>query len=60
MNSRDRRWTNHNIAEEVGIGYGASQQVLTKEFGMHGVAAKFVPRIVAADQKPQRFDVCFW
>jgi hypothetical protein len=28
-----------------------------KEFGMHRVAAKFVPRIMTADQKQQRI---FW
>jgi hypothetical protein len=29
-----------------------------EEFGMHCVAAKFVPRILTADQKQQRVDVC--
>jgi hypothetical protein len=37
--SQDRRRTIHNIAEEVGIGYGTCQQVLAKELGMHRVAA---------------------
>jgi predicted ArsR family transcriptional regulator len=36
---QDQHWTIHDIAEEVGIGYGACQQVLTKELGMHHVAA---------------------
>jgi hypothetical protein len=35
----------------VEIGYGTCQRVLTKELGMHRVAAKFVPRILIADQK---------
>jgi hypothetical protein len=35
---QDRR-TIHDIAEEVGTGYGTCQQVLTKELGMHRVAA---------------------
>jgi len=48
---QDRHWTIHNIAEEVGIGYGTGQQVLTEELGMHYVAAIFVPRILTADQK---------
>jgi hypothetical protein len=55
---QNRRRTIHDIAEEVGIGYGTCQRVLTKEFGMHRVAAKFVPRILTADQKQQRVDVC--
>jgi hypothetical protein len=38
----------------VGIGYVTCQQVLTKELGMR-VAAKFVPRILTADQKQQHF-----
>jgi hypothetical protein len=42
----------------VGIGYGTCQQVLTKEFGMHRVADKFVPRILTAHQKQQRSNNC--
>ena len=37
-----------------GGNYGTCQRVLTEELGMHGVAAKFVPRILRADQKQQR------
>jgi hypothetical protein len=51
---QDGHWTIHDIAEEVGIGYGTYQWVLMKEFGMHHVVAKFVPRILAADQKQQQ------
>jgi hypothetical protein len=36
---QDRLRTIHDIAEEVGIGYGTCQQVLMKELGMHCVAA---------------------
>jgi len=42
----------------VGIGYGTCQRILTEELGMHHVAAKFVPRILTADQKHQRVNVC--
>ena len=55
---QDRRRTIHDIAEEVGIGYGTCQRVLTEEVGVHRVAAKFVPRILTADQKQQRINVC--
>jgi len=48
---QDRRRTIHDIAEEVGIGYGTCQWVMTEELSMHRVAAKFVPSILAADQK---------
>jgi transposase len=36
---QDRRRTIHDIAEEVEIGYGTSQRVLTKELGVHRVTA---------------------
>jgi len=42
----------------VGICYGTYQRVLTEEFGMHCVAAKFVPWILTADEKQQRVNVC--
>ena len=51
---QDQRLTIRNIAEEVEVGYGTCQRVLTEELGMHCVAAKFVPRILTADQKQQR------
>ena len=44
----DRRRTIRDIAEDAGVGYGKCQRVLAEEFGMHRVAAKFVPRILTA------------
>jgi hypothetical protein len=38
LNHQDRRLTIHDIAEEVVIGYGICQPVVTKELGMIGVA----------------------
>jgi histone-lysine N-methyltransferase SETMAR len=58
LNCQDRSQTIHDIAEEAGIGYGTCQWVLTEELGMHRVTAKFVPRILTADQKQQRIIVC--
>jgi len=56
---QDRCWTIHNTAEEVGIGYGTChQRVLMEELDMHRVAAKFVSRILTADQKQQHVNVC--
>ena len=55
---QDRRRTIRDIAEEVEVGYGTCQRVLTEELGMHRVAAKFVPRILTADQKHPRVKVC--
>jgi len=55
---QDRRRTIRDIAGEVDVGYGTCQWVLTEELGMQGVAAKFVPRILTADQMHQRVSVC--
>jgi len=55
---QDRRRTIRDIDEEVEVGYGTCQRVLTEELGMHHVAAKFVPRILTADQKQQHVNVC--
>jgi len=55
---QDRHQTIHKIPEEVGIGYGTCQRVLTEELGMHRVTAIFVPRILTADQKQQCISVC--
>ena len=51
---QDRHRTIRDIAGKVEVGYGTCQWVLTEELGMHRVAAKFVPRILTADQKQQR------
>jgi len=55
---QDRCQTIEDIVEEVGMGYGTCQWVLTEELSMHHVTAKFVPRILTGDQKQQRVDVC--
>ena len=55
---QDRRLTIRDFAEEVEVGYGTCQRVLTEELGMHRVAAKVVPRILTVDQKQQRANVC--
>ena len=55
---QDQRRTIHDIAEEVGIGYGTCQSVLMEELGMHHVATKFVPGILTADRKQQHVNVC--
>jgi hypothetical protein len=46
------------IADEIRIGYGTCQWIVTAELGIYLVAAKFVPRILAADQKHQRVNIC--
>jgi len=55
---QDRRRTIHDIVEEEEVGNGTCQRVLTEELSMNRVAAKFVPRILTADQKQQLVNVC--
>jgi len=55
---QDRRRTIRDIAGEMDVGYGTCQRVLTEELGMQRVAAKFVLRILTADQLHQRVSVC--
>jgi hypothetical protein len=45
LTHEDRRRTIQDLADEIRIGYGTCQQILTAQLGMHRVAAKFVPRI---------------
>jgi hypothetical protein len=46
----DRRRTIHELADIFGI-YGVYQEILTKNLGMHRIAAKFVPRLLTNDSK---------
>jgi len=55
---QDQHWTIRDIAGEVDVNYGACQRVLTEELDVQHVAAKFVPRILTADQMHQRVSVC--
>jgi hypothetical protein len=52
----DQHQTTQDLADEMGIGYGTCQRILTVE--LHRVATKFVPRILTADQKQQHINIC--
>jgi histone-lysine N-methyltransferase SETMAR len=54
----DRHRTIQHLADEIEIGYGTCQRIMTAELGMHHVAAKSVPRILTTDQKQQCVNVC--
>jgi hypothetical protein len=54
----DQCQTIQDVADGMGIGYGSFQRILTTELGMHHVTAKFLPRILTADQKQQCISVC--
>jgi hypothetical protein len=53
----DRYQTIEDLADGIGIHCGTCQWILTAEFYMHHVAAKFVPRILTSDQKQQHVNV---
>jgi hypothetical protein len=44
----DHHRTVHELADTVGISYGACQEILSQNLYMHCTAAKFVPRSKAA------------
>jgi hypothetical protein len=54
----DRCQTIQDLADEIGIGYGTCQRIMIAELSMYRVAAKFVPRILTADHKQQRVNIC--
>jgi histone-lysine N-methyltransferase SETMAR len=54
----DRRRTIQDLADEIGISYGICQQIQSAELGVHLITARFVPRILIADQKQQHVNVC--
>jgi len=45
------------VAEEAGISKTMCHEILTENFGMHHVAAKFVPWLMSEDQKQNYVDV---
>jgi hypothetical protein len=56
-NHEDRRRTTHELEDTVGISYGVCQEILTQNFNMRHIAAKFVPRYLTNDQKQPRVNV---
>jgi len=56
----NRHLTVREVAEEVSISKTVCHEILTENLGMHRIAAKFVPRLLADDQKQNRVDVTSW
>ena len=54
----NQRLTVRELAEECGISVGSCHHILTKEFKMHRIAAKFVPCLMTSDQQDHRVQVC--
>ncbi|XP_065282769.1 protein GVQW3-like [Dermacentor albipictus] len=47
---RDRRVTNREIAEEVGISTFSAHSIMTEDLAMKRVAAKFMPKLLMVEQ----------
>ena len=54
----DRCLTIREVAEDVGIAFGTCQKILTEDLQMRRVSAKFVPRLLMAEQKDDRVSIC--
>jgi hypothetical protein len=48
----------NDIADIFDVLYGLVQTILTSEFNMRRVAAKFIPRLLTLEQKEHRIAVC--
>jgi histone-lysine N-methyltransferase SETMAR len=53
----DRRVTERHIASTVGISQERVHSVLTEDLGMTKLSARWVPRLLTADQKRTRFQM---
>lgn len=47
----DRRLIVPEICSEIGISYGSTQSIIIKDLGFHKVSARWVPRLLTAEQK---------
>jgi len=54
----DRRRTVDDLVDLSGVSWSSCQRILSEELQMKRVAAKFVPRVLTADQKQSRVDAC--
>ena len=54
----DQRLTIREVAKEVRIAFGTCQKILTEDLRMRHVIAKFVPRLLTAEQKDNRVSIC--
>ena len=55
---KDRRQAIRDVAKATNLSFRSCQSVLTKTLGMRRRAAKFVPRLLTAEQKQQRINIC--
>ena len=53
----DRRVTIRYLVETTGISYGSIQRILSNELNMNKVSARWVPRMLTAEQKKNRVNI---
>ncbi|KAJ8950721.1 hypothetical protein NQ318_012802, partial [Aromia moschata] len=53
----DRRLTVAEISSVVGISYGSAQAIITDQLGFRKVCARWVPRLLTAEQKLTRLQI---
>ena len=53
-----RRPTIREVAEEVRIVFGTWQKILNEDLRMRRVIAKFMPRLLTAEQKDDHVSIC--
>jgi histone-lysine N-methyltransferase SETMAR len=56
--NEDRRKTIEQVSEETNVSWSSCQRILTEDLRMRRVSAKFVPRLLAEEQKDNRVNVC--
>ncbi|PNF16228.1 hypothetical protein B7P43_G15300 [Cryptotermes secundus] len=55
-----KEWFNrfkHAVADEAGISRGSANRILTEDFGMRSIAAKFVPKLLSPGQQQLHLEV---
>jgi hypothetical protein len=55
---KDCQQTIHELIDTIGFSYGVCQEILTENLNMRHIAAKFVPRLLASEQKQWHVNVC--
>ena len=54
---RERRLTIQEISEEVGLSTFSAHSIVTEDLAMKSVSAKFVPKLLTAEQNQLRVEV---
>ena len=53
----NRRITNREVADDVGISFGSCQEIFTDVLGLKRAAAEIAPKLLNLEQKQRRMDI---